>query len=340
MKYSLRSRVSRILLPLLIGLWFYPTPALCQDSSDEGTMSRGTRTELVVTVYDSSGQIIKSSTTIKLYNNGIAIDQSSTSDGRVFFLTRAHGDFTIAVDATGYKSAQKEVTVDPSTKNDIAVYLQRTLASNETVGVPGEPLLAPEAKDAVVKALQALGKNKLDDAQKHLNKALKLAPNNPEVLYVQGLVYLQRNAWGDAETILQKSDRIEPNQPRVLAALGLALCNQEKYEQAIPPLEKSIQLNPASWETEWTLAKSYYYHAQYEQALKMAQEAHSESHETKPQLDLLLAQCLAAVGRYEDSAQVLRDFLKNNGNSPQAPTARRWLDGLAANGKIRPEPNP
>ena len=341
MKDSLRLRFSRSVLLLVVGLWFHPLPAPCQDSSEEGTLLRGSRAELAITVYDGSGQIVKSSTTVTIYKDGALVDQSSTSDGRVFFVPRGHGDFIIAVQAAGYKSEQKEVTVEPSMKTAIAIYVQRILPANESAGTPPEPVLAPKAKDALVKTLQAVGKNKPDEAQKHLNEAVKLAPNNPEVLYVQGLVYLQRNAWADAETVLKKSDQMEPNQPRVLAALGSAFCNQKKYEQAIPPLEKSVRLNPtANWEAEWTLAKSYYYQGQYEDALKMTEQVRSESHGTIPQIDLLLAQCLTAVGRYEDSAQVLRDFLKNNANSPGGATAQRWLDGLAANGKIRPQPTP
>lgn len=343
MKHSLPWRVPYALFPLLVSVWLYPVAAWCQDSSEEGTLSKGSRTELAITVYDSSGQIIKSSTTVKLYKDGIAIDQASTSDGRVFFVPRAAGDYTIVVEAAGYKTAEKDITPNPSMKNDVAVSLQRILPSNESVGVPGEPLLAPKAKDALVKALEDLDKNKLDDAQKQMDQAVKLAPSNPEVLYVQGLLYLKRDAWADAETVLQKSDQLEPNQARVLGALGLALCNQKKYQQAIPPLEKSLQLNPkGNWKTKWTLARSYYYQGQYDQALKMVQEARSESAGSAPELDLLLAQCLTATGRYEDSAQVLRDFLKNNPNSPHAATAKRWLDGLAANGKIHPVsgPNP
>jgi len=42
------------------------------------------------------------------------------------------------------------------------------------------------------------------------------------------------------------------------------------------------------------------------------------------------------VGRYEDSAQVLREFLKNNTEGPDAQTARLWLERLTTNGKIRP----
>lgn len=338
MKDSLSSSVVRLVFLLLVGLYFHPISSPCQDSSGEGTIIRGTRTELAITVYDSARQIVRSSTTVKLYQDGVAVDQASTSEGRVFFVSRSSGsDFTITVEATGYKSAQKEVTVSPSVKNEIAIYVEAIRPSNESVGVPGKPQLAPKAKEELVKTLQAMDKKKLDEAQKHLSEAVQLAPNDPEVLYVEGLLFLERNDWLDAQTVLQKSDQIEPNQARVIAALGLALCNQKRYQQAIPPLEKSLQLSPtASWETEWTLAKSYYYDGQYEQALKMAQQAKSHAHEATPQLDLLLAQCLTAVGRYEDSAQVLRDFLKNTPSGPDAATARRWLDRLVANGKIHP----
>jgi TolA-binding protein len=41
------------------------------------------------------------------------------------------------------------------------------------------------------------------------------------------------------------------------------------------------------------------------------------------------------MGRYEDSAQVLREFLKYSPNDPDATTARHWLERLTADGKIR-----
>jgi len=143
--------------------------------------------------------------------------------------------------------------------------------------------------------------------------------------------------WVHAQTVLEKSSELEPNQARVLAALGMALCNQKTYEAAIPKLEKSLQLDPTEgWETEWALAKSYYYHEQYDQALKMAQQAQADSHGLAPQVELLLAQCLTAAERFEDAAGVLRAVLKNNATSPEATTARRWLERLTADGKIRP----
>ena len=304
-------------------------------------MVRGDRAELAITVRDSSGELITAPANVKIYKNGVPSDQSLTSRGRAFFICRSLGDYTIIVEAAGFKTTQKDVSVTLPIKAEIDVYMQRDAVSNVSVGVPGKPLLAPKAKDALVKGLQALAENKLDDAQKYVSEAMKLAPGNPEVLYVQGMLYMKRANWAQAQSVLEKSNQFDPNQPRVLAALGMALCNQKKYEEAIPLLEKSLQSESGTgWETEFALAKSYYYREQYEQALKAARQAHTASRGSVSQVELLLAQCLTAEGRYEESAQVLREFLKNNPNSADAATARRWLDNLAADGKIRRETNP
>lgn len=189
--------------------------------------------------------------------------------------------------------------------------------------------------------MQALREDKLDEAQKYLDEAIKLAPSNPEVLYADGMLCLRKRNWGQAQSVLEKASQIDPNQPRVLAALGMALCNQKKYEAAIPPLEKSLQLEPtAGWETHLALARAYYYHEQYDEALKMAQQAEVDAQGSVAQVELLLAQCLTAVGRFEDSGRVLRDFLKKNPDGPDAPTARHWLDKLTADGKIRVSSTP
>ncbi len=321
---------------LVVGAWFVAAPADGQDSGEEGTLSRGSRAEIAVTVRDSSGQVVAVPATVKLYKDGVPNDQSETSRGRAFFVLRGLGNFTVVVEAAGYKSAQKDVSVQIAVLEEVDVYIEKETARGTTAGVPGPPLLAPKAKEMLKKGLEALKADKLETAKKYLSEVVKLAPANPDVLYAEGLLEMKESDWAQAQAVLERSNQIEPNQPRVLAALGMALCNQKKYEGAIPLLETSLKLEPASdWETEWALAKSYYYQGQYEPALKMAEQAQTSAHEPNPQVELLLAQCLTAEGRYEDAAQVLRQLLKNNAGSPDAATARRWLDGLVANGKIR-----
>src|SRR5439155_1346059 len=229
-------RIIRFLLPILPYLLLSTPSSLCQDSANEGTIPRGDRAEISLTVRDSSGEPISAPATAKLYRDGMPVDNAATAHGRAFFVFRTLGSYTVIVEATGYKAAQ-----------------------------------------------------------------------------------------------------MDPGNARVLGALRMALTDQGKYDEAIPPLEKSLQMEAGGWETHWALGKSYYYHQQYDQALKASQQALTGSNGKAPQIELLVAQSLTAVGRYDDAALTLRDFLKSHGDRPEAATARRWLDGLVKNGKIRRE---
>ncbi len=296
-------------------------------------MLRGDRAEISVTVRDSSGEPISAPASVKLYHDGILVEQKAASHGRAFFVPRTLGNFGVIAEATGYKAGQKDLSLNVAVKTEVDVYVQSS--TNDTSGVPGKPLLAPKAKEAFDKGLQAINANKLDEAEKYVGEAMKLAPGHPDVLFLQGVLYLNRRNWTQAQSALEKATQFDPGNARAFAALGMALTNQRKYEEAIPPLEKSLRLDAGGWETQWTLAKAYYYHQQYDQALKTSQQALAESNGKAPEIELLVAQSLTAVGRYEDSAKTLREFLKNHGDRPEAATARRWLDGLANSGKIR-----
>jgi tetratricopeptide (TPR) repeat protein len=298
-------------------------------------MLRGDRAEISVTVRDSSGEPISAPATVKLLHDGILLDQRPTSHGRVFFVPSVLGNFSLLAEATGYKAGQKEFSLNVAVKTEVDVYLQP--AGNDNVSPPGKPILAPKAREAFDKGLLAINANKLDDAEKYVGEAARLAPGHPDVLFLQGVLYLSRHNWPEAQSALEKAVQLDPQNPRSLAALGMALANQGKYEDAIAPLEKSQELQPGGWQTRWTLAKAYYHHQQYPQALKASQQALADSNGQAPEIALLVAQSLTAVGQYEDSAKTLRDFLKDHGDRPEAATARRWLENLAKSGKIRRE---
>jgi len=115
----------------------------------------------------------------------------------------------------------------------------------------------------------------------------------------------------------------------------MAYVDEGKFEQAVAPLEHSLQLDPSPWETHWTLARAYYHREKYDGALKEAQTALNGSHGAAPDIELLVAQSQTAVGHYEECAQTLRDYLKNHPKEQGAALAKRWLDRLAADGKIK-----
>jgi len=149
------------------------------------------------------------------------------------------------------------------------------------------------------------------------------------------VLFLKQQNWVQAQSALERASQMDPTNARAFSALGMALEDAGKHDQAIAPLEKSLQLDARAWEPQWVLGEAYYHLQQYDQALKASQLAWAQSNGKAPQVELLLAKALTAVGKYEDAAQSLRDFLKRYGDRPEAPNAQRWLDGLAKNGKIR-----
>ena len=95
-------RLVSTLTPVMALVCFNAPGSRCQDSGDQGTLIRGDRAELSITVRDASGTLIPTPSSVKIYKNGVPSDQSSTSHGRAFFILRGFGEFTIMVEAAGY----------------------------------------------------------------------------------------------------------------------------------------------------------------------------------------------------------------------------------------------
>lgn len=324
---------------LRVLLWLLPAfllasvpPSFAQGQSADLGAIRGNRAEVSITIKEGTSQLIGPLVTVKLYYQGALADQMATDKGRVVFILNHLGDYTITADAVGFRSAQKEISVPVAVEAEEEINLQRN-SDAEALGPSAGPLLAPKAKEAFEKSLEALRDNKLDKAQKQIDEALKLAPSHPDVLYVQGVIFLRRAQWDKAQAVLEKATQLDPKHTRALSALGMAFVDAGKYPEAVAPLQQALALDPSAWEAHWALGKAYYAQGQYDQAVVESQEALKQS-KGGPQAELLVAQALTAVGRYEDSAQTLREFLKSHPDDPSVALAKRWLQRLAADGKI------
>jgi tetratricopeptide (TPR) repeat protein len=312
-----------------------PSCSFGQDRSADESSLRGNRAEVAITIKDNSGAVITTPATVRIYHSGMMSGQAIASKGRAFFILNSLGEFTITVEASGYKAAQKEISLPVAITDDEEILVTRDSTSTDPGANPGRPILAPKAKEAFDKGLQALGDNKLDEAEKHLAEAVKLAPNHPDVLYLQGVILLRRGQAEQAQAVLEKTTQIDPKNARAFTALGMAFLGENKYDLAVPPLQQSIQLDPSNWEGHWTLARTFYRQEHYDTALLEAQQAFGQSHGSEPAIELLIAQSQTAVGKFEDSADTLRTFLRTHPNDKGAANARRWLDRLIADGKIR-----
>jgi len=321
------------------GGWFLlavPAAVFCQDNGSSEKELFGNGVAISVTVHDDSGSPISSPATVQLLLGSIPSGRAETSGGNATIIANSIGEFTVVVYAPGFREAQKELSVHGAGNAQVDVYLKRAGKDELAPGVPGRAILAPRAKEALDKGLLALSADKEGEAEKQIGQAMKLAPGHPDVLYAQGVLRMKQRNFAEAQSALEKATQVEPRHARAFAALGMALCDQGKYDAAIGPLEKSLQLDAAgTWETRWALAKAYYQHARYDEAVRMAEGALAGSNGKEPEVVLLVAQSLTAVGEYDDAARTLREFLRDHAERKEAATARRWLETLIADGKVR-----
>ncbi len=197
MSPNIRSRLGLAVVPLSAVLSVCASTARCQDSGDQGTMVRGDRAEISITVRDSSGAIINTPCSVKLYKNGMPSDQSSTSHGRAFFIPSGLGEFTITVEAAGYKSAQKDISLAIAGKVETGhQFCSAIWPRTKAPAFPASQSWLPRPKRRSPRRRRHCAKASWMKPKRQLDKAAKLAPSNPDVLYIQGMLYLTTEPLG------------------------------------------------------------------------------------------------------------------------------------------------
>ena len=324
-------------LPLLLCQLFLSTSTEAQDGTSESS-GRLTTGAIVVIVRDARGEPLTMPATVSLYSSdGMPMGQLSIVSGRqATFRSIRPGSYTVEVEASGYTKVREQAKLPMTGEVHVDVYLHPEASTDPVVlSGPGVPLLAPKAKKELEAGLAALRSGDLNKAQKHLESAGHLAPNHPEVLYLLGMLYMQMNNLPKAEGFLDKATQMDPQQAPAQTAFGVVLANERKFGAALPPLGKALELDAKSWEARWAMARCYYFQRNYEAAAQESRQALRDSDGKAPEIALVVAASLTALGRYEESAAILREFLQQHPDNRGTARARRWLDRLQQGGKVK-----
>jgi Flp pilus assembly protein TadD len=131
------------------------------------------------------------------------------------------------------------------------------------------------AEENLAQALYQHGK--VDQALFHLDKALRIEPNDAIAHGALGAI-LMREPQQQREALahLQRSVEIYPNQPAVQSALGVALLEAGKPEESLKHLQTAIALDPNDSDAHFNLGNTFLHLmqpkeavAEYEQAFQM-----------------------------------------------------------------------
>jgi tetratricopeptide (TPR) repeat protein/thiol-disulfide isomerase/thioredoxin len=96
-----------------------------------------------------------------------------------------------------------------------------------------------------------------DDARKVLERALEVAPQDPEANYSLGMVFAQAGDTAKAYEHLQRALQARPVYPEALNNLGVLYLVTQRRDQAVESFEKCIQVAPGFDQAYLNLARVY-----------------------------------------------------------------------------------
>jgi hypothetical protein len=186
------------------------------------------------------------------------------------------------------------------------------------------------ARDAYIKAENAMMKNQPEKISKYLQKALEICPTYTRALTLRGALLLEK---GELTSAIDDFDKaIHSDSTYALAHTGMAaaLNRLNKFDDALRAAERASTLAPNFWQPYFEMAKSYLGKTDYQRALQQLTHAQGQITQDYAHLHLLRANAFLALNHYQDAAAELKLFLRIAPSDPNAPAVRETLDQVKA----------
>ena len=310
-----------------------------QPTNDISTSPFGRGASITVRVAGENGLMLDEQALVKLSSPMNAMNLWRTTEDRseVTFTDVPLANYEVEVSAAGYETKTEDVSVFSANEN-FAVFIQlRRSDGGDSVGLPGQVLVG-RARSEAQKGIADLNAGKLKDAQKHLEKAYKIAPGNADVNYLMAILSSRSNHTTEAEGYLTKAISINGKHVRALTMLGELRLRQKDYKGAVGPLQQAVSANANFWMAHWLLANAYLKNGEFDKSCEEAKKAIQTDKGDTAELELVLGQALANLGKLTEAEKAFETFLAKNPTSPAAGSVRSWIAQVESAGKPRYQP--
>jgi Flp pilus assembly protein TadD len=319
MSYIPRLRIDFTLALLLVSLGFTPTISLAQD--------------LLVSVREHSGGPLSAEAFVRVISQagGYSVDATTanarTSAGTASFQL-GPGEFDIEVEAAGYNKGSEHATISTNGRTQtIYVFLTPVDTSTATRAASGV-VLTPSVQRELEKSLAALRQNKYGEARKHLEKAQKMAPSNPDILYLMGMLEYTAKEMPAARKQFESVLATNPTHERSLLMLGQMQLDAKENKDASSTLEKAVEADSSNWRAHYLLAVAFIRTGELSKAEVEAARAGDLNHEKAAAMRLLRAKILMVQGKDSEAEDALQSFIKDYPKDAAIPEARKYIEKI------------
>ena len=275
--------------------------------------------------------------------HGATITSTYTDNEGNFAFSDLPGNlYTITIRGEGYRTVDLTVAMRPEVQH--AQYLSVTLVSatpessktsearlsGSNPGMVDATTMRSfpkEARKEFEKGSKKQKEGKPDDAIKHYEKALGIAPALYFARNNLGSLYLEKQDFPAAEAEFRKVIEINQADAAAYFNLGNVSLLTKRYDDAMKWLQEGMKREPNSAFGQFLLGSTYSALGRPNEAEKSLQSAlHLDP--TLANARLALVNLYLTQSRRQDAINELQQFLKTSPDSPLAPQAQRVLKQL------------
>jgi tetratricopeptide (TPR) repeat protein len=262
--------------------------------------------------------------------SGVQISsQTTVARGDANFQDLPKATYNVEVLAPGFETANETVQViSAGDQQFITIILKPLPGTDVSLARSGPPVLAPGAQKELNKAMELLRADKLDEAKKHLDKAVHSAPSNPDVNYILGMYYVQQKDYAHAEEYWKKAIQVYPLHTFSLSALGSLEVNNGHLDQAITYFKSAVQGSPDSWRYEAQLGQAYLIHKECAEAVKHEKRAVELGKDRASAAQLILAKAYICQNMRPEAEQALSKFIAQTVDPADLKEAHQLMDAM------------
>lgn len=215
-----------------------------------------------------------------------------------------------------YISVRREEPKDPQVTGSSTVNLN-------TLSVPSD------AQKSYEKGVEALNREKVDDARKHFEKAIEQHPNYAPAYNMLGISFIREKDAQRGQQAFEKAVAIDGNFAPAYTNLAKIYFAQRNMGRCEELLHKSLTADPRNAETLAILSQVNLMVGNYEQAAANARRVHElPQHKDFAVAHFIAARALRARSLPDDAIVEYRLFLQEAPGSTSAPVARDELAAL------------
>lgn len=185
----------------------------------------------------------------------------------------------------------------------------------------------PNARKAYDKARQDVGKGKLEDAQKNLEKAVSVYPQFAVAWVELGRIQAHFKNFDAARQSFTHAIDADPKLVTPYETLAQIALQQRQWEELVNVTNRLLSLNALSFPQDWFYnALGNYYLNRLDPAQKSAQEGLKADLEHRvPKLDYLLAMVLMQKREFSAAAEHFRSYLAHLPNPGESASVQAQL---------------